>query len=256
MDSRIEPFNSNTTVVLDFYNKVLGLGDTSLIDDILTNEYIQHSPTVKTGKDGFTEFMSFLKQLPQPKNPVKPFMRLISDENFVAVHLSIKFMGQQKAVLDLYRLKDGLLAEHWDASEDITGFSSNPNPVVEGTTTIENINSTEENKNIIHKYTKHVLLDKSSDLWVNYISTNLIQHNPKIENGREALIQYYKKIDVKKVYRILGEGNFVVTQSEVFFETVPFVVYDIYRLKDKIITEHWSVSQKIPKEMAHLNGMF
>ncbi|WP_282090000.1 nuclear transport factor 2 family protein [Aquimarina algiphila] len=256
MDNKIKSFNSNTTIVLDFYTKVLGQGDINLADDIIKNDYIQHSPTVKTGKDGFIEFMSFLKQLPQPKNLVKPFMRLISDENFVIVHLSIKFMEQQKAVLDLYRLKDGFLAEHWDASEDITGFSVNHNPVVEGTITIENISSTKENKSIIHKYTEHILVNRSSDQWTNYVSTNVIQHNPKIKNGRRALIEYYKKIDVKKVHRILGEGNFVVTQSEVFFETVPFVVYDIYRLKDKMIVEHWSVSQKIPENMAHHNGMF
>ena len=54
---------------------------------------------------------------------------------------------------------------------------------------------------------------------------------------------------------VIGEGDFVLTQSAGKFGILPHVVYDIYRLSNGRIVEHWSVKQQIPTEMAHNNGM-
>lgn len=245
----------NKQITLDFYAKVLGQGDTSLVHSIVSDNYIQHSPTVKTGKVGFLEFMDFLKQLPQAENQSKPFMRFICDDNFVAVHLDIEFMGQRKSVLDLYRLENGFLAEHWDASEDVTPLSVNGNSVVEGTIRIENLESTKENKSIVGQYCQQVLMAKPSEKWDNYLAVDLIQHNPQVKNGRTELIAYYEKLEILNVHRVIGEGNFVLTQSEGSFHNATFVIYDIYRLKHRMIVEHWSVKQVIPNALAYSNGM-
>ncbi|MDN5202699.1 hypothetical protein QQ008_15020 [Fulvivirgaceae bacterium BMA10] len=250
----MEHHNINKTTIINFYSKVLGQGDTHLVDSIIKDDYIQHSPMVKTGKAGFVEFLAFLKNLPKPESPTKPFFRFICENDLVAVHLSIEFMGQKKAVMDLFRFENGMLAEHWDASEDIPEISNNKNSVVEGPINIQDPGLTNTNKSIVRTYTNEVLIGKKSE-WQKYLSEDLIQHNPELTNGIPSLVSYYRSFEIMNIHRVIGEGNFVATQSHGKYENSSFVVYDIYRLEEESIVEHWSVKQKIPNKMAHINGM-
>ena len=247
--------NLNKNIVVDFYSKVLGQGDENFAATILQENYIQHSPTVKTGKKGFMEFLSLLKGLPKSLSQKPPFMRFVCDSDLVAVHLNVEFMGQARAVVDLFRIKDGRLAEHWDAWELIPGEPKNDNAAVEGPVPTESLASTQENKRLINLYTEQVLIQKQWDLAGEYLEPGLIQHNPGIADGQKALETYYKTAEVIKMHKVIGEGDFVLTQSSGKFGTLPHVVYDIYRLANGRIVEHWSVKQEIPTEMAHSNGM-
>lgn len=245
----------NKQIVLNFYKKVIGEQDLEYAEKIVTDHYIQHNPQVRTGKEGLLEAIEYLKQLPKPKEISKPFMRILTDNDYVVVHMNVEFVGQKKIVLDLFRLENELIAEHWDAIQNESENSINGNSEIEGPIVIEDINSTSKNKKVIANYTKHVLINNKLDLLEKFVATNVIQHNPNISNGLKGLKEYYQKNNIQKVYRILGEGNFVVTQSMGIVNKQNTVHYDIYRLKNGFIAEHWSVSQIIPKIMAHNNGM-
>ena len=54
---------------------------------------------------------------------------------------------------------------------------------------------------------------------------------------------------------MIGEGNFVLTQSEGEFAGKPTVYHDLFRIENGQIAEHWDVMQEIPAEMPHGNGM-
>lgn len=245
----------NKQIVLDFYKNVIEKADSAYASKVLTDNYIQHNPSVKTGKSGFLEMIPFLKQLPKPKNPSKPFMRVISEDNYVVIHFQVEFAGQKKTVLDLYRLDNGLIAEHWDAIMDSSPSTMNGNPEVEGPIKIENKKLTDKNKSIVENYVNQVLVTRNFEQMSDYLDTSLIQHNPEIDNGLENLRSYYNDISIEQVHRIIGDGNFVVTQSNGQKEGEEWVFYDLYRLENGKITEHWSVGQLIPENMAHANGM-
>ena len=246
---------NNKQIVLDFYKNVIGKADAAYASEVLANEYIQHNPMVKTGKAGFLEMIAFLKQLPKPEKPSKPFMRTIAENNYVVVHYQVEFAGQRKTVLDLYRLDNGLIAEHWDAIKDSAASSLNGNPEVEGPNTIEDEDLKEQNKKTVANYTAVVLAGRKFENMSDYVVSDLIQHNPEIANGTDSLKGYYREIVIEKVHRIVGEGNFILTQSNGLKQRKPFVFYDVYRLKTGKIVEHWSVNQLIPQTMAHNNGM-
>lgn len=245
----------NKQIVLNFYKKVIGEQDLEYAEKIVTDNYIQHNPQVRTGKEGLLEAIEYLKQLPKSKETSKPFMRILTDNDYVVVHMNIEFGGQKKIVLDLFRLENGFIAEHWDAIQNESENSINGNSEIEGPVLIEDKGRTTENKKIVANFTKHVLMDGTFDLLEKYVITDVIQHNPNINNGFIGLKEYYQKNNIQKVHRILGEGNFVVTQSTGTIDNQHTVCYDIYRLKNGLIAEHWSVSQIIPKVMAHTNGM-
>jgi len=231
--------NSNKQLILDVYSKVFGQGDLSFADSVVAEDYIQHNPMVKTGKAGVMEFLTMLKQMPKPDNPKKPFMRLICDSNLIAVHSQVEFMGKENAVVDLYRIENGLLAEHWDAVQVIVDSV----PKVEGTVELDNQEQTDVNKKIVNDFVKQILIDKQTDKTSNFLSENL------------SISDFILDYDNFKLHRLIGEENFVLTQSEIDTNGTRFVQYDIYRLLDQLIVEHWIVKQMIPEKMVHSNGM-
>jgi predicted SnoaL-like aldol condensation-catalyzing enzyme len=231
--------HSNKQLILDVYSKVFGQGDISFADSVVAEDYIQHNPMVKTGKAGFVEFLTMLKQMPKPDNPKKPFMRLICDNNLIAVHSQVEFMGKDNAVVDLYRIENGLLAEHWDAVQEIV--DSVPNVV--GTIELDNQEQTAVNQKTVKDFVKQVLVDKQTYKSINFLSENL------------SLSDFGLDYDNFKLHRLIGEHNFVLTQSEIEVKGTRFVQYDIYRLSNRLIVEHWTVKQIIPEKMAHSNGM-
>ena len=95
--------------------------------------------------------------------------------------------------------------------------------------------------------------DKMGD----YISNGVYdQHNPVVKDGPEALKAALGEIKNNKLHRVVGEGNFVLTQAEGTWSGKPVAIYDLFRVADGQIVEHWDVIQEIPAEMAHTNGIF
>lgn len=94
---------------------------------------------------------------------------------------------------------------------------------------------------------------------------NYIQHNPNIGNGLLGLgkaLDYMTSqgITMKfdKVHRVLGEGNFVLTISESSFGDKHTSFYDLFRVENGKIAEHWDVIEAIaPKaQWKNDNGKF
>lgn len=246
-------------MVRDFYRRAVGQGDIAFAEQILAEDYIQHSPMAKPGKAGILEALAYLKQMPKPANPSKPFMRLIAEGDYVVVNLSFSWEGKQKAVVDIFRVQDGKLAEHWDAIQDQPEVTLNGNSMLEGPVEIEDVALTGANKKVVEEFYQHIFVKQELEALSEYISDDLIQHHPDIENGKMGLKNYFiqksGKFSIKKVHRMIGEGNFVVVQSEGQINDKPYVFYDIFRLTDSKVVEQWSINQPIPAVMPHNNGM-
>jgi predicted SnoaL-like aldol condensation-catalyzing enzyme len=62
--------------------------------------------------------------------------------------------------------------------------------------------------------------------------------------------------DYRTVHRILGEGNFVLAQSEGKWNGKTQAFYDLFPIENGKIVEHWDIIQEVPAIMTHDNGMF
>ena len=105
---------TNKEIVLKFYEEVFNGWDMSAIDKYIREDYIQHNPNAETGREGFKKFASFFLGL-------KPHMdiRLIGEDGDI-VYVFFKCTlgsGAVNKVCDIYRLEDGMIAEHWDVVE-------------------------------------------------------------------------------------------------------------------------------------------
>jgi predicted SnoaL-like aldol condensation-catalyzing enzyme len=94
---------------------------------------------------------------------------------------------------------------------------------------------------------------------------NFHQHNCQGEDnksGGQLTRGIYAKpgfvFKIEKVYKILGEGNFVLVMSEGLFDAKPTAFYDLYRLEGNKIVEHWDVLEPmLPREQwKNTNGKF
>ena len=105
---------TNTEVVLKVYEDVFNNWDTSRVDEYFREDYKQHSPGVENGREGFKKFLSVFL-------PMKPHMEIVKtaeQDDMVFIFFKCTMgNGSVNKVVDIYRLQDGQLAEHWDVVE-------------------------------------------------------------------------------------------------------------------------------------------
>ena len=108
---------TNKEIVLTFIDRVFNSWDLTDCDSFMREDYRQHSPNVKDGREGFKEFAARFFE-------AKPHMhvfRTAEDGDLVFVFFKCTFENRKEAakVCDIYRLEDGKLAEHWDVLQTV-----------------------------------------------------------------------------------------------------------------------------------------
>jgi predicted SnoaL-like aldol condensation-catalyzing enzyme len=118
----------NKKLVVAFYQKLIGEKDAQAARRFMGNPYVQHSPYAEDGHAGVAEFVKgFKQQFPRHHYDVK---RVIAEGDYVVLHLH----GQEglyphgEVVVDIFRVIDGRVVEHWDVIQALPQHSRNPNP--------------------------------------------------------------------------------------------------------------------------------
>jgi predicted SnoaL-like aldol condensation-catalyzing enzyme len=260
--------NEEPQVTLTEKEKVVALlksietGASEPIAYINANKYIQHNLTVKDGLSGFGELLS---QLPEGSARVNT-VRVFQEGNYVFAHTDYNFFGP-KIGIDIFRFENGLIVEHWDNLQE-TPASLNPSghSMVDGTTTIKDLDKTSSNKALVEQFVKDVLMGQNPDNLTSYFDgDNYIQHNPSIGDGLSGLGAALAEMAANgiemvytRIHKVLGEGNFVLVVSEGTFAGEHTSFYDIFRVENGKIAEHWDTIETIipESEWQNQNGKF
>ncbi|MEO0896809.1 MAG: nuclear transport factor 2 family protein [Bacteroidota bacterium] len=254
----MKSYDSNKEVVLAFYQEVIGNRNIELAKQLIAEDYIQHNPLVKTGLAGVLEAIEYLKQFPVSPPSSSPLRRILVDEDLVAVHLWVKMGPTEQLVMDIFRLDQGKLVEHWDAIQLVDSQKQHGESMIDGPVDIRDRDSTQKNKDLVQQYLQSVHLKKAIDQLDQFVHHELIHHQAHIAEGFTGLKHHLlqpSSLKLTEVHRIVGEGNFVLSQSKAFWEEREYVCYDLFRLEKEKIIETWRVKQVIPENMAHENGM-
>ncbi|WP_162996900.1 nuclear transport factor 2 family protein [Mucilaginibacter kameinonensis] len=241
----MDTITTNKQKVLSFYKQIVGQRKAELIPEFIIENYKQHNPTVKQGREGITEMINYLKTLPPPPEGAKsPIVRAIQDGDFVVTHLDVQFMGKRMAVIDLFKLKDGMLIEHWDAIQPLPDESGKTVTATNGTTGIDHHASAESSKLIVEQFYKAVVDKQPADP---FIDKAYLEHDASVITSGKGLAGYLANSEMSvKVHRIIAEGDFVVVQSQLNKQYKAFMFYEIFRVANNKIAEHWSAEQAIP----------
>jgi len=109
----------NKRLVVEFYEKAINDKDYDAAAQYLGDRYLQHNPTAADGPEGLRGFIDFLRaQFPQQHNTIK---YAYADGDIVILHVhSVREPGTRgRAIVDIFRLENGKVVEHWDVIQDI-----------------------------------------------------------------------------------------------------------------------------------------
>ncbi|CAH1549472.1 nuclear transport factor 2 family protein [Vibrio rotiferianus] len=238
-------------------------GDQTAISYINPNKYIQHNLAVADGLAGFGEVM---KMLPEGSAKAK-VIRTIQDGDYVVLHTEYDFFGP-KAGFDIFRFEDGLIVEHWDNLQDVAKPNPSGRTQFDGATEITDVNKTDENKAIVSDFVQTILMKGDMSQISKFIGekdSDYIQHNVAVADGLSGLSVALKQLAeagmpmvYSKNHLIIGEGNFVLSVSEGQFMNQHVAFYDLFRVDNGKIVEHWDTIETIPpkSEWKNTNGKF
>ena len=118
---------SNKKNVVEFYEKAINQKDFDAASKYLGSRYIQHNPTAPDGAEGLKGFIGFLKsKFPESKSEIK---RVFAEGDYVILHVhAVREPGTRgRAIVDIFRLENGKIVEHWDVAQDIPEKPANSN---------------------------------------------------------------------------------------------------------------------------------
>lgn len=240
--------------------------DVAAAETLLATDYIQHNPGVPTGAAPVLGFLPALQQ----SNLGIEVHRTMEDVNLVAYHSTYTnaeaFGGPVLIGFDVFRVEDGKVQEHWDNLQPLSGPNPNGNTMVDGPTMIKYRGMTEANRQLALSLVNTVLVGGNATALPLFISDEYTQHNPQIADGLDGVISAFTlfaeqglAIAYDEIHLVIADGNFVlIGSSGVFGAGNPTAYYDMFRVENGQILEHWDVIQAIPppEEFAHPNGKF
>lgn len=124
MDERLE---QNKRMVAEFYDLIINKKDYESAKKYMGPRYKQHNPLVKDWPDGLREFIEFLKtNAPEAHSEI---IQSFADGDYVILHVhSLRQPNTRgRAIIEIFRLENGLIDEHWDVIQEIPETSANPN---------------------------------------------------------------------------------------------------------------------------------
>jgi predicted SnoaL-like aldol condensation-catalyzing enzyme len=241
-------------------------GDTAAAKDLLADSYIQHNLAYGTGPEAFIGSVAYLASA--PVKTIVNNIRAFEDGDKVFLQTVYNFAGAgEQVAFDIFRFDaDGKIAEHWDN----LAAKAEPNPSghtqIDGYDSLEDLNETEENREIIKNFLVDVMQGKHPEKTPDYFDGDTyIQHNTGIADGLSGLgvaLEALGKQGIAMIYdtvhQVLAQGNYVLAVSEGSFGGAPTSYYDLWRIENGKIAEHWDVMETIAAEdtWQNQNGKF
>lgn len=241
--------------------KSIETGDPRPVAVVNEDKYIQHNPQTSEGSEGLAVLFKRLSKT----SPRVNIVRVFEDGDFVFAHTEYDF-SRRNIGFEVFRFEDGQAVEHWDNIQARLGPNLSGCSMVDGETRAVDHELTETNRALVQSFVETVLIDGQLGRLADYIDDDAyVEHNPRLANdvstlrrALEASDNGLRHIDYRRIHRVLAEGNFVLCVSEGNFEGSHCAFYDLFRVSDGKLVEHWDTTEKIAprSEWKNDNGKF
>ena len=240
-------------------------GDVALAKSLLATDYIQHNLNFGTGADAFLAAVEGLSLAPV-KTTVKT-IREFEDGDKVFLQSEYNFAGAgDQVVFDIFRFDAaGKIVEHWDNVADKAAPNPSGHTQIDGTLAVQAVDK-EETRKLVSNFVVDVLHGAALEKIPTYFEGDAyIQHNTGIADGVSGLgaaLEELAKLGIEMIYNkthyVLAQGDFALAVSEGTFGGKETSYYDLFRVENGKIAEHWDVVETIlPKtEWKNENGKF
>lgn len=118
---------ANRKLVVEFYDRFFNKHETAEAAEVVADSYIQHNPQVPDGKAPFVSFFTgYFKTNPESRAKI---VRSATDGDLVYLHVHSTEGAKDRgvAVVDIFRVKEGKIVEHWDVIQPVPEKAANQN---------------------------------------------------------------------------------------------------------------------------------
>jgi predicted SnoaL-like aldol condensation-catalyzing enzyme len=239
--------------------------DATAVDRYFGESFIQHDPIIA---DGLAGMKSFAREVASSPAADITIYRTLVDGDFVLLHSryeGVARYARPAIAFDLFRFKDGKIVEHWGGQEPEAPPNPSGRTQVDGPTEVLDREKTEANRTLVWTYRETVMVSLRFDRIEGFIEgAHYAQHSSKIGDGIARLRDRIASVakDGGQLYltprRFVAEGNFVLVLSEGDLPSGPTALYDLFRVENGKIVEHWDVLTPIPPRdrWKNANGPF
>ena len=247
--------------MIDIFHKK----DATAVDRYFGEPFTQHDPNLA---DGLAGMKSFAEDIARSPNANIKIYRTLVDEDFVLLHSiyeGVARYGGSTIAFDLFRFNDGKIVEHWGGQQPEAPPNLSGRTQVDGRTEIVGREKTEDNRILVRTYRETVMVSLRFERIEDFIdATHYAQHASKIGDGIARLRDRIASVAKEggQLYltprRFVAEGNFVLVLSEGDLPSGPTALYDLFRVENGKIVEHWDVLTPIPPrdQWKNANGPF
>ena len=110
----------NKATVRAFYQTALNDRDADAAVPYVGTSYRQHNPLIEDGYEGLRKYLD------KPHNEI---LRVFADGDYVVLHVQRKRTPEARgdAIVDIFRLENRKIVEHWDVIQPVPETAANPN---------------------------------------------------------------------------------------------------------------------------------
>ncbi|WP_437908600.1 nuclear transport factor 2 family protein [Sorangium sp. So ce327] len=226
---------ANKALVGQALDELLVDKDVTAVDRYWADPYLRHHPGAPSDLAAFRTLMSYeVASLGFGYER----LRTLAECDLVVVHGRYSDAG---VIFDMYRVKDDKIVEHWDSNTAEASDAAGP-------TEIEDEALTAQNRELALSFIDAVLVDGEHARVSEFLDASYVEHRYATATGPAALIEYVERdyLTYYKVHHVVADGNFVFTLSEVSRGGGAYGIYDLFRVDDGAIVEHWDSRRIVP----------
>jgi predicted SnoaL-like aldol condensation-catalyzing enzyme len=241
--------------------KSIETGETDAVAVVNEDEYVQHNPHTPEGSEG----LAVLFQRLSKTSPRVEIVRAFEDGDFVFAHTEYDF-ADENIGFEVFRFENGQAVEHWDNLQPRMGPNSSGHTMTDGPTEATDLDRTEANRHTVRAFVDDVLVHRRLERLGKYVDQqNYTEHDPNMADGFDQLLATLSgtatempTTSYNTIHRVLAEGNFVLSVCEGTLDETHCSFYDLYRIDNERLVEHWNTVDAIPprNEWNNDNGKF
>jgi predicted SnoaL-like aldol condensation-catalyzing enzyme len=270
---------ANKRLVFDLWRGIVNGGHVELADELLAEDYTQHSPVLPTGRAAFKQIFSSVPrrdEIPELVEP--PLVAIVAEGDLVAMVLVENLAEPDgsgryaSAHFNLFRVENGRLAEHWHSVQTAPGpevaapENGGPQPVtgLTGTEQYALLASQDPaltaNKRLVFDAWRQVVDGGREALVDVYFDEDYVDRNPNVAPGRDAFRQHIARRGDRPLetfvqdplVAVVAENDLVV---QVSMREHPHPVragstytttwFDMFRVAGGKLAEHWDPGVRV-----------